>query len=117
MFLVKSFRLTTLLLYRVYYRFECLRVVHGEVGEDLAVESDVLLGEFAHELGIRESVLTSRGVDTLDPECAECAFLPATVAIGIGETFLVSVLGYGPDIPPGEEVTAGSAENLLAASP
>ena len=47
---VNSFRLT--LFYRINDSFECLRIVHGEVSENLAVETDVLCVEFAHELRI-----------------------------------------------------------------
>ena len=45
------------------------------------------------------------------------ALLGLAVTVSIGQTFLVGVLGYGPNVLPGEEVTAGSLENLLAASP
>ncbi len=94
-----------------------LRVVHGEVSKNLAVETDILLRELAHELGIGNTVLTSGGVDSLDPEGAEVALLGLAVTVGVSQTFLVSVLCYGPDILSGEEITAGSLENLLAASP
>ena len=94
-----------------------LGIVHGKVGENLTVETDILLGEFAHELGIGDPVLTRGGVDPLDPKGAEVALLGLAVAIGVGETLLVGVLGDCPDILAGQEVTAGSLENLLAASP
>ena len=48
-----SFKLTSAkLLYRVDYGFERLGVVHGQVGEHLAVQADVLGVELAHELRI-----------------------------------------------------------------
>ena len=94
-----------------------LGIVHGEVGENLTVETDILLGEFAHELGIGDTVLTGGCVDPLDPEGAESALLVPAVTIGIGKAFFVGVLCNCPDIPPGEEITAGSPENLLAACP
>ena len=106
-----------LLFNRIDDCFERLRVVHGEAGENLAVETDVLLGELAHELRVGDAVLTGSGIDSLDPESAECTLLGLTVTIGVGETFLVGVLRYGPDILSGEEITAGSLKNLLAASP
>ena len=105
------------LFYRIDDCFERLRVVHGEIGENLAVETDVLLRELAHELRVGDAVLTGSGIDSLDPESAECTLLGLTVTIGVGETFLVGVLRYGPDILSGEEITAGSLKNLLAASP
>ena len=94
---------------------ECLRVVHGEVGENFTVETDVLLGQLAHELGIGDTPETAGSVDTLDPEGAEIALLGPAVTIGVGETFFVGVLCNSPDIPPGEEVAAGLLEDLLAA--
>ena len=78
--------------------FERLGVVHREVGEDFAVQADVLLRKLTHELGVGDAVLTAGGVDPLDPEGAEIALLGPAVAIGIGESFLVGVLRYGPDI-------------------
>ncbi len=105
------------LFYRIDDCFERLRVVHGEVGENLAVEADVLLRELAHELRVGYPVLTRGGVDSLDPECTEITLLGLTVTIGVSETFLVSVLSNSPDILSGEEITAGSLKNLLAASP
>ena len=62
-------------------------------------------------------MLAGGGIDTLDPQGAEFAFLGLSVAVCIGETFLVSVLCNCPDILAGEEITAGSGENLLAACP
>ena len=94
-----------------------LGIIHGEVSENFAVETDVLLRELAHELGISDPILTRGGIDPLDPKGAEIALLGLAVTIGVSQTFLVSVLSYGPDILSGEEISAGSLENLLAASP
>ena len=48
---VRNFLLATFqLFYRIYDSFKCLRIIHGEVSENLAVETDVLLSEFAHKL-------------------------------------------------------------------
>ena len=105
------------LFYRVDDSFESLRIVHGEIGENLAVEADVLSIELAHELRVGHTVLTCSSIDTLDPECAEVALLGPAVTVSIGETFLVGVLGYGPNVLSCEEITAGSLENLLAACP
>ena len=94
-----------------------LGIVHGEVGENLTVETDILLGEFAHELGIGKAVLTGSCVDTLDPEGAEIALLGLAVTVRIRQTFFVGVLRNCPDVLSGKEITAGSLENLLAARP
>lgn len=105
------------LFYRIDDCFERLWVVHSKVGENLAVETDVLLRELAHKLRVRDAVLTGGGVDSLDPEGTEITLLGLAVTVSVGETFLVSVLRYSPDILSGEEITAGSLKNLLAASP
>ena len=113
-----SLKLTSqTLFYRIDDCFERLWIVHCEIGENLTVETDVLLGELAHELGVRDAVLAGSGVDSLDPEGTESTLLGLAVTIGVGETFLVGVLRYSPDILSGKEITAGSLENLLAASP
>ena len=113
-----SFQLTAQrLLYRVDYGLESLGIVHGEVGEDLTVETDVLLGEPADELGVIHTILTSSGVDPLDPQGTEFALLALAVTVSISKSFLVGVLCYGPDILPREEITFGPLENLLAPRP
>ena len=94
---------------------ECLRIIHGEVGEHLTVQADVILGEESHKLGVGYTVLTGGGIDPLDPKCAEIALLSFPVTVCIGETFFVGVLCNRPNILPAEEVTAGSFQNLLAA--
>ena len=103
--------------YRLDDCFERLRIVHGEVGEDFAVETDVLLRKLTHELGIGDAVLTAGSVDTLDPQSAEVALLGFTVTVGVGETFLVGVLRNRPHISSRQEVAFGLLEDLLAARP
>ena len=105
------------LFYLVDDSFESLRIVHCEVGEDLPVEAYVLLCELAHELGIGHTVLTCGSIDSLNPKSAELAFFGLAVTISIGETLLVGVLRYRPDILSGEEIAAGSFKKLLAACP
>ena len=113
----RFFQLTTNLFYGVDNSLKSSGVVHREVGEDFAVETDVLLGEAAHELGISEAVLTCGSVDTLNPEGAELSLLGFTVTVSISETFLIGVLCYRPNIPAGQEIAASLLENLLAARP
>ena len=113
-----SFQLTaTKLLYRFYDSLKSLRIVHSKVGQDFAVEADVLLGKASHKLGIGETVLAGGSVDTLDPQGTELTLLGPAVAVGVGETFFVGVLGDCPHVLAGQEVAAGSGKNLLAACP
>ena len=106
-----------LLLDGVDNRLKCLGIVHSKVCQHFPVETDVLRGDTAHELGIGHPVLTGGSVDTLDPEGAELSLLRFSVTVGIGETFFVGVLCNRPDVLPGKEIAAGFAENLLAACP
>ena len=104
------------LLYRVDDRFECLRIVHRQVSENLAVEADVLCVNSSHKLGVGHTVLTCSGIDTSDPKRAEVALFGFAVAVCISQTFLIGVLGNRPDVFPGEEITAGLFQDFLAAS-
>lgn len=96
-----------------YDGFECLGIVHGEVGKHLTVDFDTGLVKSAHQLGVGEAFEACGGIDTLDPKCAEVAFLVAAVAESVGQTFLPSVLGNGPDVLAGTVITAGKFENSL----
>ena len=89
-----------LVAYRLDDSLESLRIIHSEVSKDLTVKTDILLCQLAHELRISDTVLTCGSIDSLDPESAEIALVGLAVTISIGETFLVGVLGYGPDVLP-----------------
>jgi len=104
-----------LIAYGLDNSLESLRIIHGKVCKHFAVETYVLLGELAHKLRISDTVLTCSGIDSLDPECAEVTLVSLTVTICVCKTFLVGILGYGPNVLPGKEITAGSLENFLAA--
>ena len=104
------------LLYRIDNRLECLRIVHGEVSENLAVQTYVLSVNCTHKLGVSHTVLTCSGIDTSDPESAEIALFVLAVAVCIGQTFLIGVLGNRPDVFPAEEITAGLFQDFFAAS-
>lgn len=96
---------------------ECLRVVHSQVGQNLAVEVYAVGGEQVHELGVGNAVLTSACIDTGDPKAAEGALFTAAVAIGIAHSFIHSILGYGIYFTAGAEVTFGGFEDFFAPVP
>ena len=85
-------------------------MVHGKVGKHLAVERDVGICDFAHELRIGESVLTGSCIDTLYPQAPEVPFLGLAVAVSVLQALLVRVLGYGENIAPCAPITAGAPE-------
>lgn len=93
---------------------ERIRVIHGQVGEHLAVQVDPGFFQFSHELGIRHSVETCTGVDTLDPQGTEVALLGFAIAVGIDETFFDRVLGDGPNIFLSSKESFGKFEHPFA---
>ena len=104
------------LLYRVDDRFECLRIVHSQVSEDLAVQTYVLSVDSTHKLRVSHTVLACSGVDTSNPKGTESAFFVFAVAVCISQTFFIGVLGNRPDVFPAEEITAGLFQDFFTAS-
>lgn len=96
-----------LCLHFVHNSLESGRVVESEVGKHLTVDFDAGFVNESHELGVRKTLHTGGGVDTLDPKSAEVALFVLTVAVCICETFLPSVLGDGPHVTTATKVTAG----------
>ena len=99
-----------------YDSLESLGVVDSEVSEHLAVDFDAGLVQQTHQLAIAEALHAGSGIDTLNPKGAEVALLGTTVAEGVGETLLPSVLGNGPYVLAGTEVTSGQTQNFLSLS-
>src|SRR3954466_14747695 len=63
---------------------ERLRVAHGDVGQDLAVELDSGQLEPVHELRVAHAVQAGGGVDAGDPQAAEVALAVAAVTVRVG---------------------------------
>src|SRR5262245_20094518 len=63
--------------------FEGCGLVHGDVGQHLAVELDPGLLQAVDQPPVGESVLARRRVDALDPQRAEGALLHLAVAISV----------------------------------
>src|SRR5262249_776877 len=62
---------------------EGLRLVHGDIGELLAVDLDTGLLQPIDQPPIGEAVLARRRIDALDPQRAESALPHLAVAIGV----------------------------------
>lgn len=95
---------------------DCLEscgVVHGQVGEHLAVDLDACFVYEAHQLGVGKILHACGGVDTLNPESAEVALFLLAVAISVCKTFLPSILGYGPYVAARTIISAGEFEDFL----
>jgi len=101
----------------LYYGSESLRVVHGQVGQYLAVEVNAVGAEQVDELGVGDAVLTSAGIDAGNPKTAESAFFAAAVAIGIAHCFVHCIFGYGKHITARTEIAFGGFEDFFAPAP
>ena len=86
------------LLYLSNDSLESLWVVNSEVSEHLTVNLDTSLMESTHQCRVAHILQTCSSVDTLNPQCTESTFLITTVTVCVCQTFLPSVLGYGPNI-------------------
>lgn len=104
------------LFHGVYNSLESLRVVHGQVGEHLAVELNVLLGDFADEFRVRHVVAAYCCIDTCDPKSTEVALFHLPLNVGVQQAFLISVLCNGVYVSPCSEITSGEFEDFFASS-
>ncbi len=105
---------TALFLYFCHDGLESLGIVHGELGEHLAVDLDAGCMDETHELGVGKILHACGGVDTLDPEGAEVALFLLAVAVCIGKTLLPGVLRYGPHVAAAAVVTTGEFKYFFA---
>ena len=60
---------------------ERVRLVHGQFGQNLAVEFDVESLQALHKSRIRETLGAARGIDPLDPQAAEDALAVLAIAL------------------------------------
>src|SRR6266542_4685545 len=87
------------------------RVVHGQVGEDLAVDLDLGQAQALDEAVVGDAVGAGRGVDALDPQPAEVALARPAVTVGVDQR--VGDLLLGLAVQPGAlaAVATGLLEN------
>ena len=90
-----------------------MRIVEGEVGEDLAVDLDAGLRQRVDELAVVHAILTDGSVDTDNPQAAEFALLVSSVAISVGLTLFVRVLRHSPHVLSRAELTFGLFQDFL----
>ena len=90
-------------------------MVHGQVGEDFAVEFDVVFVQTTHENRVGYSVDAAAGVDTVNPQGAELALFVLSVAVGVGLTFFPFVFGYGPYVFASTPIAFGAVEDFFSA--
>ncbi len=62
-----------------YQLCERSRIVNCEVGHDLAINGDASFVQACDKTAVAEIVLTTTGIDALNPQAADLALLCATV--------------------------------------
>ena len=93
---------------------ECFGIVHGQVGENFAVDFDSGFVKGTHQFGIGKTFEASCGIDTLNPKGAEIAFFGFAVAVSVGKTFFPGILGNGPHIFTRAIVSAGKFQDFFS---
>src|ERR1700738_1101755 len=90
-------------------------IMHGDVGQDLAIQLDAGLLEPVDELGVTGAIQLAGGVDAHDPQGAELALLLFAAGVSELEAAFDGFLGSLVELRFCEEVTACPLKNLLAA--
>lgn len=86
------------LFYLIYDRGKGCRVVHSQVGENLAVEVDAGIPELAHKHRIGKAVFPCTCIDALDPQCPEFTFSLLAIPVCVYKALFDGVLGHRPDV-------------------
>src|SRR5579871_2012902 len=89
--------------------------MHGDVGQNLAIQFHAGFLEPVNELRVAGAVQLAGSRDAHDPQRAELALLLLAAGVGKLEAALDGFLGSLVELGFREEVTACSLKNLLAA--
>src|SRR6202142_609022 len=95
---------------------ECRQVVHGKVGEHLAVDGQTRFVQPVNHRAIGQPAQPCGGVDARDPQRAELALLLAPSAICVLAGLDDGLLGGAEHLAPGIEITLRLLEDFLVAS-
>src|SRR5690606_23792771 len=88
-------------------------VVHGDVGQHLAVEGDAGLHQAIHEAAVADAVGARRRVDAGDPQRTEIALLLLAADVGVLQRLRDRLLGDAEDLATGVVVALGLLQDLL----
>src|SRR5690606_1445436 len=88
-------------------------VVHGDVGQHLAIEGDAGPGQAVHEAAVAHAVDAGRRVDAGDPQRTEVALLLLPADVGVLQRLDDRLVGDAEDLAAGVVVTLGLLEDLL----
>src|SRR6478752_7618074 len=91
------------------------RVVHGDVGQHLAVEGDAGLQQAVHEAAVAHAVDAGRGVDARDPQRTEITLLLLAADVGVLQGLRDRLLGDAEDLAAGVVVALGLLQDFLVA--
>ncbi len=100
-----NYSLIDKLLYLFNNSLKCIWIIHSEICQNLTAYLYASLVQTSHQLRIRHPLEASGSIDTLNPQCTKVTFLIATVAEGISQALLPSILGNGPNIFTGAIIT------------
>lgn len=82
-------------------------MVHGQVGQNLAVNFDVAFLQQTNQLGIRKPFQTGGCIDTLNPKGAKISLFCFPVTVSILLPLFPGIFGNSPNIFTGAEITSG----------
>src|SRR5665648_13250 len=94
---------------------EGLRLVHGHIGQHLAVELDPGLFQAVDQLAVSRAIGPRGGVDALDPQGAEGALPHLAVAIGVLAGLVDGLLGDADGILAAAVIPLGRLQHLAVA--
>ncbi len=94
---------------------EGFRLVHGQIGEDLAVERDVGGGQPGDEAAVKDVVLLAGGTDALNPEAAKGTLAGLAVTRGVLLGLVDGVLGVAVELGAVRAKAFGAFQHALAA--
>ena len=98
----------------LYDSGKSLRIIDGKIGEDLAVDLDILLVKGSHQSRIGGTILTGSGINACDPELSEFTFAYFAVAILVQHPFFNRILRKLVNIFSLAPVTFRLIQNLAA---
>src|ERR1700733_14022906 len=99
----------------IHQGLEGLGLVHGQIGEDLAVDLDPGLGKPADKSAVGQTVEAAACVDALDPEGAEIALLLLAADIVVLQRAIGRGIGRGDRVLAAAVEALGLLEDALAA--
>ena len=82
-------------------------MVHGQVGQNLAVEFNAVGVKLAHQLAVGHSLNARTSVDTGNPKGAKVALLSTAVTVGVTQGFFNGVFGNRPNIFTAAKLASG----------